>query len=241
MTGPLVEGAGVALAYEQAGEGPAVVLVAGLAGRGPLPTIPGARVIAYDRRGHGASGEPEAYTRTTVAEQAQDLAALLVGLGAAPAVLVGEGLGALIALDLARREPPLVAGIVAVDAPLLAFVPAGSEVLAAEREELEGDLRAGGPAAAVRAHLTGRGVDPARAERVAARPRAFFADYGAQATLEATRRELRALRVPLVVVDSAGAPAHLREAGDALAGVVPGATRAPAGDPARAAGELLGT
>ncbi len=38
----------------------------------------GARAISYDRRGWGGSGAPPGYARTTVEEQSEDAAALLV-------------------------------------------------------------------------------------------------------------------------------------------------------------------
>ena len=65
---PVVEGAGVELAYEETGTGPAVVLVHGMADdRAAWPAeIPGLRTIAYDRRGYGESSAPEPYDRTTV-------------------------------------------------------------------------------------------------------------------------------------------------------------------------------
>ena len=62
------------------------------------------RVITYDRRGYGGSTAPEPYTRTTVNEQAEDLAALVGGLDAAPALLVGADFGALVVLDVLLRH-----------------------------------------------------------------------------------------------------------------------------------------
>jgi pimeloyl-ACP methyl ester carboxylesterase len=102
----IVEGAGVPLACFERGSGPAVLLVHGMADRaaGWEATAAGlageARPIAYDRRGYGGSGAPEPYERTTVEEQAEDAAALLASLGAAPAVMCGRDCGALVCLDL---------------------------------------------------------------------------------------------------------------------------------------------
>src|SRR5215207_9752065 len=79
-----VEGAGVQLAYEERGEGPGVVLVHGMASSAAdllhlaEPLEADARVVAYDRRGYGGSGAPEPYERTTVNEQAEDLATLVI-------------------------------------------------------------------------------------------------------------------------------------------------------------------
>ncbi|MDQ3723252.1 MAG: alpha/beta hydrolase, partial [Actinomycetota bacterium] len=86
-----VEGAGVALHYLVRGEGPAVLMVHGMASDGLAwePALEqlaaaGLRAIALDRRGYGSSGAPEPYTGTTVQEQAEDAAALLHAVDGAP-------------------------------------------------------------------------------------------------------------------------------------------------------------
>ncbi|MCW3012713.1 MAG: hypothetical protein JWO90_3117, partial [Solirubrobacterales bacterium] len=86
-----VEGAGAALAWVEVGEGRPVVVVHDVAAdaaawTAALPAV-GGRAIAYDRRGYGGSTAPEGYAATTVEEQAEDLAALLRALDAAPALL----------------------------------------------------------------------------------------------------------------------------------------------------------
>jgi pimeloyl-ACP methyl ester carboxylesterase len=220
---PVTEGAGVELDYSLSGTGPSVLLVHGLGGTA-WPDLPG-RVIAYSRRGYGASGAPEPYVGTTVEEQAEDAVALLNGLAAAPAVVVGDRLGALVALDLARRHRDLVRGVVAVDPPLFAFVPDVAEVLSTERAALERGLREEGPEAAVRAYMAAAGADPEAAARAGASFRGFFADYGAPSTWAVGRRDLRALAVPLMVLDGPAPPPHVVAASDALAGAVPGARR----------------
>ena len=80
----------MALAYDERGNGPAVVLVHGTATARSVwrETVEalgdGVRAIAYDRRAYGDSGAPEPYGGTTVGEQADDLAELIERLGAAP-------------------------------------------------------------------------------------------------------------------------------------------------------------
>ncbi len=237
---PTVEGAGVPLAYEESGSGPAVLLVHGMAaGRAAWAPLAAAlsrhaRVVAYDRRGYGASGAPEPYERTTVAEQAEDAVALLHALDAAPAVACGADIGALVVLDLLLRHPRTLRAAVLVDAPAFQLVPGANQALAAERGVLEDALREDGPEAAVRAWLALRG----RAGGAGA-ARAFFADFGGQATLALARRELRAIAVPIAVLDGPGAPAHVRAAGDALAGRLPSARRGGEEDPADAVRGLL--
>jgi pimeloyl-ACP methyl ester carboxylesterase len=242
---PSVEGAGVALNVMERGSGPAVLLVHGIASDaralGPVAEAlsPQARVIAYDRRGYGDSGAPEPYHGTTVEEQAEDAAAVLRALDAGPALVCGDGFGALIALDLAKRHRPLVAGAVLCDPPLFMFVPEATEQLSAEEAELEEAVRARGPEAGVEAWLRGR-VEGEALARARAAHRAFFADYAGLASWPASRRELRALDVPAVVLTGPGSPPHVVAAAEALAGLLPDVRRATDGDLAAAVRGLLG-
>jgi pimeloyl-ACP methyl ester carboxylesterase len=223
-----VEAAGVELAYAERGAGDATVLVHGMAAAkedwaAEADALPG-RVIAYDRRGYGKSGAPEPYVRTTVHEQAEDLAALIRALDAAPALLVGADLGALVCLDVLLRHRDLARAAILIDPPLFAFVPAATEALSEERATLEAAVRADGPGAGVAAWL-GDGADPARRERAIASPRAFFADYGAIATLPLTHADLKSLTVPIHVMTTPGAPHHTAAAATALLAAAPTAVR----------------
>lgn len=248
MDGGVAPGVGVELRWRAAGpaDGPAVVLVHGLAGgledwEDALDALAaeGARALAYDRRGYGGSSAPAPYTGTTVAEQAEDLAALLAALDVAPAVVAGRDMGALVALDLAKRHPARVRALVLSAPSLYAFVPEAAEVLAGERARLEDAMRAGGPGDAVAAWLGPR-ADEAAVGRARVAARAFFADYAGLATWPVTRRELRAYDVPAVVVTAPGDPAHVVAAADRLAELLPRARRAADGDPAGAAARLAG-
>jgi pimeloyl-ACP methyl ester carboxylesterase len=241
---PSVEGAGVALNVVERGSGPAVLLIHGLASdaQALAPVAEAlasdARVIAYDRRGYGDSGAPDPYHGTTVEEQAEDAAALLRALDPGPALVCGDGFGALVALDLAKRHRPLVRAAVLSNPPLFMFVPEATELLAAQHAELETAVREGGPQAGVEAWLGGRAEDDALA-RARAAHRAFFADYAGLASWPASRRELRALDVPAVVLTGPWSPPHIVAAADALAELLPGATRAGDGDLVAAARSLL--
>ncbi len=242
---PHGEGAGVALHYVERGKGPPLLVVhaMGSDARAWDPELDelasaGLRAIAYDRRGYGASGAPEPYAATTVQEQAQDAGALLEALDATPALLVGDGFGALVVLELLVRRPELARAAVLVDAPLHAFVAEATKALAAERELLEEALREGGPVAAVTAWL-GDAVDRERATRAAASQAGFFADYAGQSSWSPSRRELRSIAVPVAVVTRPQAPPHILAAADAVAGLVRGARRASDGAVAAAALALL--
>jgi pimeloyl-ACP methyl ester carboxylesterase len=238
---PTVEGAGVELAYEDSGTGPPVTLAihgiaSGVWAAAALREALAGRVIAYDRRGYGASGAPEPYAATTVQEQGEDAAALLAAVGVERARVVGMGFGGLVALDLLVRRPRLVEAAVLVNVPLYAFVPAANEDLAAVRGLLEDALRAGGPSAAIAAWL-GPHAAGAFLERAQASPRGFFADYAGLATWSPSRRELRSIRVPVAFVTDEG-DRHMATAADEAAALVPGAVRRTDGDVVAAANAL---
>src|SRR5215204_7796743 len=80
---------------ETRGRGPAVLLIAGAGGdAAELAGVANAladgfTVTTYDRRGHSRSPRPAGWAQTSVAEQADDAAALLAALDQAPAVLLG--------------------------------------------------------------------------------------------------------------------------------------------------------
>jgi pimeloyl-ACP methyl ester carboxylesterase len=243
---PETEGAGVALHYIERGGGPSLLVIHGLASDAQAWSAQldelaraGARAIAYDRRGYGASGAPEPYAATTVQEQAQDAAALLERLDAAPALLVGDGFGALVALELLVRRPALATGAVLADVPLFAFVPTATEALAAQRERLEQALRDGGPQAALRTWL-GDAAAAVSDPRARTWERGFFADYAGQASWSPSRRELRAIELPVAVVTGPASPAHTVAAADAAAALLPAARRLQDGDAVAAAVALLG-
>jgi pimeloyl-ACP methyl ester carboxylesterase len=244
---PYAEGAGVALHFRSHGEGPAMLLVHGMASDSqawePLAerlAADGLRAIALDRRGYGNSGAPEPYAATTVQEQAEDVGALLGAVDATPALVVGDGFGALIVLELLVRRPQLFRAAVLVDPPLYAFVPAATPALADERTLLEQGLRDGGPAAAVRAWLAAAGVadDDARTERAVAAAQGFFADYAGQSSWSPSRGELRAIGVPVTVVTGPQSAPHVVQAADAVARLVPAARRVDDGDVVGAALQL---
>ncbi len=97
------------------------------------------RVIAYDRRGCARSERPQPYERTSVAEHADDAAALLDVLATQPAVVVGRSYGGTIATDLARQ------GVDAVAAALICEV-AGKDAWRSFPDEIRQMLTENGPA-----------------------------------------------------------------------------------------------
>ncbi|HYY90303.1 MAG TPA: alpha/beta hydrolase [Chloroflexota bacterium] len=114
---------GVALAYEDAGQGePPIVLVHGWTCDHTY-FAPQAerysrnhRVISVDLRGHGESDKPQ--QDYTMAQFADDLAWLCEQLRVQKPVVIGHSMGGVIAFELAARHPDLPAAVVADDAPI---------------------------------------------------------------------------------------------------------------------------
>jgi len=125
---PRVRVHGVNIHYQQAGRGPDVVLIHGLAANHAfwyLAVVPGLakefRVTVYDLRGHGYSDMPRSCY--TSADMAEDLCLLLNELGIGKAHLVGHSFGAAVGLQLASRRPDRVASITVADGRVHALQP----------------------------------------------------------------------------------------------------------------------
>ncbi len=71
------------------------------------------RVVFYDQRGNGRSGQPPRET-VTIEQLADDAAGLLDHLGVERAVALGHSYGGFVAQELALRHPDRVAGLVLV-------------------------------------------------------------------------------------------------------------------------------
>ena len=194
---PTLEARGVEIMWRERGEGPAILLVHETAANGEVwdavgeALAPRARAISYDRRGWGASSAPEDYRRTTVEEQSEDAAALLESAKAAPAVVVGAGIGGIVALDLLLRRPDLVAGTLLVEPPVLQLLPMATEALSDDRRRLE--VAAGAGEDVIDLYLSGGlqalggGVSRLPAELIAAareRPASVVAEMGIATGLE---------------------------------------------------------
>ena len=95
------------------------------------------RAIAYDRRGWGASSEPDEYRRTTIEEQSEDAAALIEAVADEPATVCGAGLGAVIGLDLLLRRSEVVSAAVLIEPTLFQLTPLATEALSEDRHRIE--------------------------------------------------------------------------------------------------------
>jgi pimeloyl-ACP methyl ester carboxylesterase len=102
------------------GDGPAVLLLHGLAGHaGEWEETASwltarCRVVALDARGHGRSERSP--SDVSLAAVVADAAFVVEQVDLQPVVVVGQSVGGLTALSLAARRPDLVRGLVLVDA-----------------------------------------------------------------------------------------------------------------------------
>lgn len=131
-----VQAGDLAVAVDDAGHGPPVVLVHGLAcGKRmwfhQIRALRGRfRVIAYDQRGHGRTDTPAAATGYSAALLARDLVGVLDALKIERAAIVGFSLGGGPALALAASKPERVSRLVLADVGAGADDPVKIEALA---------------------------------------------------------------------------------------------------------------
>ena len=144
---------GVALYFEDAGKGtPPLLFIHELGGDCTHLAAQfdhfrrGHRVVAIDLRGHGQSSTPQ--QGYTIAGLAGDVAWMCYELGLYRPVLIGHGLGGIVAVACAAQHPDLAAGVVALNAPLLPT----AEVQIRQQRLLE-DLREPGGVGALRAFM----------------------------------------------------------------------------------------
>jgi pimeloyl-ACP methyl ester carboxylesterase len=228
------QASGAALSGEQAGDGPAVVLLHGLTATRRYVVMgsrslerSGHRVISYDARGHGESDRGDAsygYDLLT-----GDLGAVMDELGVGQAVLAGVSMGAHTLVNFALSRPERVAGLVII-------TPAyEGRLTGLERwDRLADGLRRGGvdgfldayDLAAVDENLRGT-VERVIRQRMA---RHRDLDALAQALQEIPRSrpfgtvsELSAITVPTAVIASADGPdpEHPQAVGEAYAAAIP--------------------
>jgi 2-hydroxy-6-oxonona-2,4-dienedioate hydrolase/2-succinyl-6-hydroxy-2,4-cyclohexadiene-1-carboxylate synthase len=117
---PKIRVNGIALHYQQLGQGSNVVMVHGITGNLAIwhleiiPALMGKfRFTTYDLRGHGYSDVPP--TNYTTADHANDLFKLLDKLGIESASVVGHSFGADVALHFAVLHPEKVERLVLIE------------------------------------------------------------------------------------------------------------------------------
>ncbi|KAB8195366.1 alpha/beta fold hydrolase [Nonomuraea phyllanthi] len=219
---------GTRIAFERAGEGPALVLVDGAMcyrGAGPCSALAAElagdfTVYTYDRRGRGESGDSDTFA---VEREYEDLAALVEHAGGGASVF-GHSSGAVLALE---------ASLHGVDIARLALFeppPAGEDAALAER--LGELVRAGRRGEAVEEFQLAVGLPPEMVSgmrgspfRAALEAIAPTLVYDTTITGSARLDRYAAIAVPTLLVDSENSPEMLRASTEEVARAVPGARR----------------
>src|SRR5437764_2464201 len=183
------------------------------------------RVIVYDRRGCTRSERPDPY-ETSIVQHAEDAAALLDALEAAPAVVIGRSYGGETAIELALRHPSSVRALVLLEAALL--------TLDEEAMSWAEELRTAVEEAAARdvssvAETFLRRVlgdeqwesfpDPLRQMFVDNSP-AIIAEFRGP-WVEATAADLARIDVPTLLVAGEGSPPAFRRVAQRMATAIP--------------------
>lgn len=224
---------GSPLAYWDEGHGRPLVFVHGVGTSGELwardlaPLAGDCRLIVYDRRGYGASG---ASPRDWQAHR-KDAVALIEGLDAAPAVLVGYSGGAIVVLDLALERPDLVASLVLLDpafnvkrcaTPGFVRALVGAQLLRRVRGPRRG---AAHWMRYVASYSTGGSAfdnAPAeRRERLLANAAGVFDDFASGGGEHVDEARLADIRVPVTIVEAGLSPPVLRRSCERLKGLMP--------------------
>ncbi len=230
---------GTSLAYESAGRGSTIVLVSGAMSTGATvaslaaPLSERFRVVVYDRRGRGASGDTAPYA---VEREVEDLAALIGALGG-EAALYGVSSGGALALRAAASG--LAVRHVAVYETPFAMSAEDLAERARYTEELAAALAEGrrGDAVELFLRLTGLGeavIEGARhspmwAAMESMAPSLAY-DDAVMGDGSVPREMLAGIGVPVLSIAGDASPAWMREAARAIAESVPrGAYRALGG------------
>jgi pimeloyl-ACP methyl ester carboxylesterase len=226
---------GTPIAYDVRGDGPPLVYITGATCfRTFLPVVRDAktfasafRVVTYDRRGRGDSGD---HSPWTLDREVEDIDAIIDTLGGR-ANLYGHSSGGVLAMHAAHQLESKVNHVVLYDAPWVHDTTERDEyaVLRAKVEQL---LAQGKHANATRQFLTGIGMPRGFVALLPLMPRwrtmvnlAPTLRYDLALTADLPPLEIAAgLRVPTHILVGERSPQELHHVARALARVVPGAT-----------------
>ena len=232
---PQVHVNGVRLYYEEQGRGDPILCIHGTSSSAviwrraairELATL--GRVIVYDRRGCTRSERPEPYV-TSVVQHAEDAAALIRALDAAPAIVIGSSYGGEVATELALRDPELVRALVLLEAASLTLDATAMDWANALRRTLE-DAAARDPALVAETFLREVLGDGAW-EAFPQRTKRMFTDNGPAILaefrgpwLEATETDLARISKPTLLVQGTDSPETLRRVTARMAAAIPEAS-----------------
>jgi pimeloyl-ACP methyl ester carboxylesterase len=118
---PMLDRDGVAIHYEVAGDGPALILTHGYSATGEMwagqiaPLAKHFKVVTWDMRGHGRSDYPQDPAAYSEAATVADMAALLDAVGAKDAVVGGLSLGGYMSLAFHATHPERTRALLIID------------------------------------------------------------------------------------------------------------------------------
>ncbi len=214
------------------------------------------RVIAYSRRFHWPNEGIAAGADYSMAEQLDDLRALVSSLGDTPVHLVGHSYGAFLALLLAIGHPGLVGSLVLAEPPVVPLfvsnTPRPLEILkllvtrprtaavimqfgargvapataAAQRGDMDAAMRIFGTAVLGR-DAYGR-MSPARLEQV--RVNAIRAEFLGSGFLPIAASQIRSMQIPTLLITGQRSPRLFHRLTEALAELLPRAQRVDISD-----------
>jgi pimeloyl-ACP methyl ester carboxylesterase len=224
---------GVRLYYEEHGRGDPILVIHGTSTsamvwrRAAIDELAQlGRVIVYDRRGCTRSERPEPY-ETNVAQHAEDAAALLRSLDAAPAVVIGRSYGGETAIELALREPGLVRALVLLEAASLSL----DDEARAWADRIERDVEdaaARDPASVAETFLRAVAGDE-RWEAFPPHAKQMFVENGPAVLaelrggyLQATEEDLGRISAPTLLVAGKDSPEPFRRVTARMAAAIPG-------------------
>ncbi|MEO8093210.1 MAG: alpha/beta hydrolase [bacterium] len=235
---PAAEVNGIRLYYEEQGEAAPIACIHGtgssaLAWADAIEELARlGRVIAYDRRGCTRSERPEPYERTSVAEHADDAAALLDALAAAPAVVVGRSYGGEVAIDLALRYPDRVRALALLEGAALELSPAAAEWAHALADRIH-EVAAQAGVDAVGKAFIGEVLGESAWRSLPDQLRRMFTQNGPAILAEVQGEGLNAdaaalatIDQPVLLVAATDSPPEFREATEGMADALPNARTA---------------
>jgi pimeloyl-ACP methyl ester carboxylesterase len=222
---------GTKIAFDQAGEGPPVILVVGAfndrSTGAPLAKAleSGLTVLNYDRRGRGASGDTQPYA---VEREVEDLDALIREVGGAAGVF-GYSSGANLALEAAAQGVNITK-LALYEAAFIVGdgIPRPPKDMAGQLSELVASGRRGDAVELFQTRLVGI-PEPVVAQlrhapfRPALEATAHTLVYDAQVVGDLTvpAAALRSITMPTLIVYGGQSPAFMGDAAKALAAALP--------------------
>jgi len=225
---------GVSLYYEEHGSGEPILCIHGTGSSAAIwedavkTLATRGRTIAYDRRGFSRSERPEPFV-TDVHQHADDAAALIDALAAAPAIVIGRSQGGEIAVDLALRYADRVRALALLEGGALSLGDAAARWLADLDEQVfaaaEADM--GTVGRTMLTSVLGDGVWEQLPEPV----QELFTDNGPAIVaehrgglLDVSAEQLGTILHPTLLVAAKSSPPALSEVTDLMAAAMPSAT-----------------